>query len=264
MPQVTSLKPARAAQLATPATAWWAWLLLACAPLPLVAQFVAGGGDGFRFSPSIVSVTVRGGFDRPMAQSEIFDFTTTNLTIARNDFSSFSGAADIAVRVRPRLDVIVGVGRAQRRIPSEFRKFIDNNDRPIEQVTTLRRVPVTLGVRYALRPPGERISTFAWIPARFTPWIGAGGGVMNYRFAQTGDFVNFTTFAVFKDSYAAKGNAPMAYANVAAEFMLSTRIALTSDIRYSVACGTLGGSFERFDKIDLSGAAATMGLTLRY
>ena len=149
-------------------------------------------------------------------------------------------------------------------MPSEFRKFIDNDDRPIEQVTTLRRVPVSIGMRYALRSPGEQISKYAWIPTRFTPWIGLGGGFVSYRFEQEGDFVNFTNFAVFKDRYLAKGEARMAYASIGTEIMLNTRLGLATDLRYTAARGALGGSFEGFNKIDLSGAAATMGLTLRY
>ena len=86
---------------------------------------------------------------------------------------------------------------------------------------------------------------------------------MNYTFSQNGDFVDFETLNVFKQSFASTGWTPMAYGNVGVDVKITTRVALTGDLRYSMARGTLGGKFVGFDKIDLSGTAATMGLTLR-
>ena len=56
-------------------------------------------------------------------------------------------------------------------------------------------------VKLYLSAPGERIGTTAWIPARVSPWIGVGGGVMQYRFHQDGDFVDFQTNKVFSSIF---------------------------------------------------------------
>ena len=74
---------------------------------------------------------------------------------------------------------------------------MDNNDQPIEQTTTFERTPLTVNVRLDLVPPGRAIGSFAWIPSRLVPYVGAGVGGMRYRFKQDGDFVNFATNAVF-------------------------------------------------------------------
>lgn len=245
----------------------WRWVLIglaAAAPLPLLAQTQGQGGDGFLFRRPVVSLAIRAGYDRPMASSDIYKFATEQLTLSKGDFAAAGIQADLGVRVAERTEIVVSIGSANREKGSEFRKFTDLDEKPIQQVTSLRRIPMTLGVKYALTPPGDRIGKFVWIPNRLTPWIGAGAGVMSYTFTQSGDFVDFQTLNVFSQKLSSDGFTPMGYAHLGADLRLTTRLALTGDLRYSIARATLGQSFEGFDKIDLSGTAATMGITVRY
>jgi hypothetical protein len=255
-----SLAPAGASGLArrTLLTA-----LLSLAPLPLLAQPAGAVGDGFSFRRPILSLSIRGGYDRPFAGSDVFDFTTTNLTLSKADFAAAGLQLEVGVRVGDRTEIVASGGTARRSVPSEFRNFIDNNDQPIEQTTRLQRTPYTLGVKYALTAPAEQIGKFAWIPSRITTWVGAGGGFMNYDFSQVGDFVDFQTLNVFRDDLTSSGTAPLAYGHVGIDLRLSTRTALTGDIRYTYARARLSDAFVNFNSIDLSGAAATIGLTFR-
>jgi hypothetical protein len=240
--------------------------ILAVAPIELIAQDGWATGNGFFFHRPNFSLSVRGGLDRPTASSDVWNFSTTNLTLNKGDFIAAGYQVDLGARVTNRLEIVAASGMTDRTASSEFRKFIDNNDKPIEQRTRLRRVPVTLGVKYALTAPEERLGRLAWVPARFTPWVGAGGGAMNWSFSQIGDFVDFQTLNVFAQTYAASGWTPMVYANVGLDLKLSTRLGLTGDIRYSAARGSLsaeGSKFIGFNRIDLSGTAATMGITVR-
>ena len=223
-------------------------------------------GDGYFFHRPRVSLTFRGGYDRPTAGSDLYGFVTEQLTVSKGDFATSGMQADLGIRLSERTELVLSSGTAKRDVASEFRKYIDNNDQPIEQVTRLQRTPVAVGLRYALTSPGDRISKFAWIPARITPWVGGGAGVMSYKFRQTGDFVDFQTLNVFSDTYEASGWAPMAYANIGTELRLTTRFSLMADLRYTAARGNLNstrGVFSGFEKIDLSGGAASLGLTLR-
>ncbi|MDZ7632832.1 MAG: hypothetical protein U5K74_16205 [Gemmatimonadaceae bacterium] len=238
-------------------------LALAAAPIPLLAQSAGAVGDGFAFQRPILSLTVRGGYDRPSAGSEIYDFSTTNLTLSKGDFAAAGFLVDIGVRVSDRTEIVFSGGHSRRNAPSEFRDFIDNNDQPIEQTTRLRRTPIAAGVKFALTSPGEKIGKFAWIPARFTPWAGVGGGSMWYSFSQVGDFVDFQSLDVFPDQLTSDGWTPMGYAQLGADIRLTTRVSLTGDIRYTAARARMSNSFQGFDRIDLSGTAATMGFTLR-
>ena len=239
---------------------------LAIMPSRLHAQDGWATGDGYYFRRPTISLSIRGGVDRPTAAGDIWTFTTTNLTLNKGDFLAPGYQVDLGVRFNNRTEVVFASGLSLKSAGSEFRKFVDNKDQPIEQTTRLRRVPVTMGVRYALTPPEERLGRLAWVPARLTPWVGGGAGFMNYTFSQIGDFVDFQTLNVFKQEYAASGWTPMGYANVGLDVKLSTRIWLTGDIRYSAARAPLdtpGSKFVGFRNIDLSGTAATMGFTVR-
>jgi hypothetical protein len=238
-------------------------LALAATPLPVVAQSTLGG-DGFQFKPPVVTLTLRGGYDRPFGSGDIYSFTTRQLTLSKNDFAAYSAQFDLGFNLSPRVQLVIGGGTARSDKASEFRKYIDSNDQPIEQSTRLRRIPLTIGARYALRPTGEQIGRFAWIPSRLVPWAGAGVGSMNYSFSQVGDFVDVQTLNVFPQTLESSGWAPMAYANIGGDLGISTHLLLTGDLRYTFARGKLDGGFVGFNNIDLSGAAATMGFTLRY
>jgi hypothetical protein len=249
------------------ASAGWSRALLAlalcAATRPSLAQPAGAIGDGFAFRRPILSLTVRGGYDRPTAGSEIFDFATTNLTLSKGDFAAAGMQVDLGIRFTDRAEFVFSGGSARREAASEFRNFIDNNDKPIEQTTRLRRVPISIGLKYALTSPGERIGKFAWIPSRVTPWAGAGVGSMHYNFSQIGDFVDFQTLNVFRDELTSNGWAPMAYGHLGTDLRLTTRMSLTGDLRYTYSQTKLSAAFVGFNNIDLSGAAATMGFTLR-
>jgi hypothetical protein len=152
----------------------------------LVAAFAAvpsagraqQSGDGFLFGAPQGSFTLRGGWALARANSDLFSFTTRQLTLNRSDFSSPELGADFAIRVLSRTEVVLASSVAGVSKGSEFRGFIDNNNAPIQQHTWFTRVPVTLSVKQYLTSTGRSIGQFAWIPARLAPYVGAGGGMM--------------------------------------------------------------------------------------
>jgi len=235
-------------------------LLLAGTAGPSLAQ---SAGDGYLFHSPVVTLTVRGGYARASAGSDVFDDVTSNLTLDRGDFSSITGAGDIAVHVKPRVDLVFSAAFSRSHQKSEFRDFVDNNDLPIEQTTTFERVPLTANVRVNLAPPGRSIGRLAWIPSRVVPYVGAGVGAMRYEFNQEGDFVNFTTNGVFPAILAAEGWAFVAQGMAGVDYSLSTQLGVSLDARYLHARGDLGPSFKGYERIDLSGMTATVGLSFR-
>ncbi len=94
----------------------------------------AQSARGFLFREPRVTVTVFGGVALPSAGSDLFDFTTDELTVGKNDFNAPDFGADFAVRVSPRFDVTLGFAQSGSRTRSEFRDWVDNNDQPIVQV----------------------------------------------------------------------------------------------------------------------------------
>lgn len=238
---------------------------LALAMLPPVSVHAQPrGGDGFFFKRPSVTLAIRGGAVRPDANGELFDFVSRELTVDRGDFLSGSGVADVSVALRGRTEVQFTAGFSYRDVKSEYRDFIDNNDMPIEQSTSFRRVPLTLGLKYNLADPGRSVSQYVWIPARFAPYVSGGGGMMYYRFEQHGDFVDFQTFDVFSDRLKTSGWSGMAYGALGGTWTLTRSVGLNTEVRYDYAKAPVRQDFEGFNRIALSGVGLTAGFLFRF
>lgn len=234
----------------------------------LAAGSAAGaqGGPGFRFKAPTASLSLRAGFGAPSARSDLFDFVTDTLSLGRGDFGGMQLAADFALLASPgsRWALVLGVGHQSSSAMSDFRNWEDGDGRPIEQRTQFRQVPISLGVRAALTSPGRQIGSLAWVPAQLTPYVTAGGGTTWYRFRQRGDFVDFATFDVFNTTVQTSGWGATAYAGGGFDWTLHPGLAITTDARWQFGSADVGGDFEGFDRIDLSGLAITTGLTFRF
>jgi hypothetical protein len=220
-------------------------------------------GDGFLFGAPRASVSVHLGYADAGAGSELFTFVTDQLTLDRSDFSGLTAAANAGVRLTDRVDLTLAAAYAGSRRSSEFRDWVDLDDRSIEQRTRFERVPVTVGAKLYLLPRGRSVGRLAWIPAAYAPYVGVGAGMVWYRFKQDGDFVDFDTLDVFSDELESTGWAPAAQLVGGLDITLHPRVALTGEARYLKANAELDGDFEGFDPIDLSDLSATVGISVR-
>lgn len=233
---------------------------VATIPRPSLAQ---SAGDGFLFHIPVATWTVRGGFDHAFASGDLFNFVTKQLTIDRSDFSSATFGSNVAVRVSPVTDIVFDISYASVSRLSEFRDWVDQNNLPIQQRTSLRRVPITLGVRHYLSARGRAIGRFAWIPAAHDTYVGLGAGLMQYRFHQIGDFVDPQTLNVFPDEFESKAWTPVLHALAGVDLGLARFLMVNGEARYTWARGPMGRDYVGFHRIDLSGLSLTAGLSLR-
>ncbi len=233
---------------------------IAAVSRPSLAQ---SAGDGFLFHVPGGSWGVYGGFDRAIAGSDVFSFVTKQLTLNRADFSSAKFGSNVAIRLSPSNDIVFDVSYASVSRRSEFRDWVDQNNLPIEQTTSLRRIPITLSVKHYLASRGRSIGRFAWIPAARATYVGIGAGLMEYRFHQVGDFVDFQTLNIAPDEFESKGWTPELHALAGVDLALSRFIVLTGEARYTWAKGPMSRDFIDFNRIDLSGISVTAGFSLR-
>jgi opacity protein-like surface antigen len=249
-------------RLAAPSPARFAVvaLLAVGAAMPALAQ---RGGNGYLFGQPEVSLTIRGGYARANAGSDLFDQVTQDLTLSKGDFSGITVGAELGFALTSRLNISVDLGYSRSNKRSEFRKFIDNENLPIEQNTEFERLPLMVNLKAYLMPRGRSIGKLAWIPAPVAPWVGVGGGTMRYRFHQYGDFIDFNTKNVFRGDYNTDDWTTAFQGLAGADISLSPHIALTGEARYLWAKAPLGRDFSGFERIDLSGVSATLGLTYR-
>ncbi len=239
-------------------------VVFAAAALISVLPTSAFAQDGFFFKAPVVSLEVRVGRTGPAVGGGIFDDLTSNLTLERKDFAATTFAADASFRASGRMDVVIGTGYAKSSALSESREYVDQDDQPIVQTTRLSKLPVSAGARFYPLSRGEAIGQYAWIPRPFTPYVGAGAGLMHYRLEQQGDFVNYQDLSIFNDRLESTGNTVMAYGEGGASYWLNHRVGLSAGARYTFATADMRRDYEGFDNIDLSGFQASAGLAVRF
>ncbi|MGE0864437.1 MAG: hypothetical protein AB7P34_11095, partial [Vicinamibacterales bacterium] len=110
------------------------------------------------------SLGVRGEWVFASAGSDIYDFVTDQLTLEKSSFNAPGFGAELAFSISPRVDVVTGFDVAKSSTSSEYRDFVDNQNLPIQQETSLRQSNVFGAIKFAVLPRGRSISRFAWIP----------------------------------------------------------------------------------------------------
>lgn len=237
----------------------------------LAAAPAAGqGGDGYLFKEPRVSVSLRLGYEAmvgprsPGGNQDIFGFTQDLLTIGEGDHDALVIGGEVAIRVTPRLDLLLDISQAKSDIASEFRDWVDSNDLPIQQTTTFTRRPANLSFRYFLGDRGRRVSRFAWVPRNWVPYVGAGAGLTFFEFEQQGDFVDFDTLDVFFDRLDTSGRALTGHVLAGIQYSIAPQFVLTGEGRYRFGSGELQDDFVGFDNMDLSGLHLTVGLGVRF
>jgi hypothetical protein len=112
-----------------------------------------------------------------------------------SDFNGGSIGAEWLYGIGDYLEAGAGIGFSQRTVPSVY-EFLEADDgSEIEQDLKLRMVPFTATVRFI--PTGRRSS--------IQPYIGAGLGLIAWRYTETGSFVDIETSDIFRASYVDSG-----------------------------------------------------------
>jgi hypothetical protein len=231
---------------------------------PARAQQGSRGATDYLVGQPKVRFALSIGWDAATARSDFWDVAFDRFTFGRGSLAAPRVGAELGIPVGSRLEFVFGAGIAQRGASTEYRDLVDNADRPIEQETRLRRLPLSAGVRFNLVPAGRGVGTIAWIPRRVVPWVGAGGGVTRWTVRQRGDFVDFTDSTVFSNTFRSRGWAPSAYGAAGVDIGLGPRTSLAIEGRYTRARDRLGEDFIGFDPLDLSGVAVTAGFSWRF
>lgn len=237
-------------------------LVLAAALLSAPATVQAQ--DGYFFRAPIATFNLRAGVGGPVARDDLFEFFTDELTLERRDFTGVAVGADLAVRAASRIDVVFSLAHDASSSDSEFADWVDQDDQPIEQTTTLSRTPLTLGAKLYMTQRGRTLSKYAWVPATFTPYVLVGGGVMFYSLEQEGDFVDFETLSVFSRQFRSSHAGATWHAGAGGEWWVTRSLGLTLEGKYAWSKADLESDFADFGHIDLSGFQFTTGIALRY
>lgn len=196
----------------------------------------------------------------PRADSEVFDMITRELTLEKSDFRAWDFGLDAGFDLYEKVDLVFHYDYSKESPGSEFRDFLDEQDLPITQKTSLSQSSITAGIKYSLKPPGRQVGEYAWVPSRIVPFVEGGVGALYFTFEQDGDFVDSETLEIFTAYLKSSGWSEIVYLGGGTDIYLLKNMYLTLDLRYSWASGELYGGFVGFDDIDLSGLRVTAGI----
>jgi hypothetical protein len=171
------------------------------------------------------------------------------------DFKDFNGpsvGADYLVGFGDYFEVGAGIGYTNRTVDTIYDDFVRPDGTEIEQQLKLRVVPITATLR--VLPLGHTTP--------FQPYIGGGLGIYNWRYSETGDFVDFSLPGrpVFRESYTASGTSLGPVAVFGLRFPVGNAT-IGGEMRYQKAEGDLDERDFLGPKIDLGGLhySATVG-----
>ena len=120
------------------------------------------------------------------------DFLAFNI----KDFNGATVGAEWLAGIGDKLEAGLGAGYYARRVPAVYLNFVNANGTEIEQDIKLRVVPFTATVRFL--PMGHHNG--------IEPYIGAGVGVLAWRYSETGEFLA-TDRSIFRGNFVTKGSA---------------------------------------------------------
>jgi hypothetical protein len=169
------------------------------------------------------------------------------------DFNGPSVGGEWLVPFGEYLEGGIGVSFTRRTVPSVYQEFVDPDGTEVDQDLRLRMVPLTFSVR--LLPLGQHTG--------FQPYIGAGVGIVWWRYSETGEFVDPNAGnEIFRASYVATGDnaGPVVLGGVRAAGRTATA---GFEIRYQKAKGDLPANFVG-SKIDLGGWTYNFTVGVRF
>jgi hypothetical protein len=240
-------------------------LAVALIPLAVLAAPATGQRPDFRFDQPNGTIALFGGWSMPSEGSDLFDFAREELTVERGDFAGPLLGIEAAYRLMDWLDVVAGVEGMRAESRSEFRDWVDMDDLPIEQTNAFSWTRATASAKVYPLARGRTVGSHAWIPGRWAPFVGGGGGIAWYSFQQDGDFVDFDTLEVFRDLFRTTGTGASGHILAGLEISLSRQLVLRGEHRYYWGSAPVASSdFSGFDPIDLAGHRTTIGIATRF
>ena len=223
----------------------------------LLALVVLGiFGSGVASAQQQVSFSVGGFSPRSEDARTNSDVLVNNLDFLAFRISDFSGplfGAEYLTALGNNFDAGLGVGFYQRTVPTVYTDFTNSNGTEIEQDLKLRVVPFTATVRWL--PLGHHNGV--------EPYIGAGIGVFNYRYSESGQFLA-TDRSIFRGTFVGSGTAtgPVILGGI--------RVPVGSwgvggELRYQSAEGKLPADQDfSGSRIDLGGITYTFTINVRF
>jgi hypothetical protein len=229
-----------------------AWTVASVLTISVVSADSAAAQQSLNFS--LGYFTVRGEDARVEG-----DALVANRDLYLFEFSDFNSPSFGAEWVAPLGDFVefgAGIGLTSRGVDTIYDEFVRPDGSEIEQELKLRIIPITGTIRVNLT---GRHSTFQ-------PYVGGGIGMYNWRYSETGDFIDFTLPGrpVFRESYVNSGTSFGPVAVFGVRFLVGGSGTFGGEVRYQKAEGDLDEVDFLGPKIDLGGFHYNVTFGVRF
>jgi hypothetical protein len=217
----------------------------------LVQQVSADGLD-LRFGAFVPRA------DSGARAADRYDLHQDQMTIhkvEKNDWIGAGGGLEFNVNVARYLEIGVHLDGYGRRLATTYRDYTRSDDSEIEQTLDVSVLPIGLSLR--LVPPGRR--------GQIAPYATFGADLFVWQYEAHGDFIDFglESLPITYAEYKSHGVTPGVHVAVGLRVPITYDLSLTGEARYQWAEQDMGGDFSQ-NRIDLSGASASLGLRLRF
>ena len=226
-------------------------------PAPAQAQITRVTGSDSRQSFGVnLGAFLPNGEDSRVDHDVLFT-NLDSLLFEIDDFHGVTFGAEYLFGVTKYIEVGGDVSYYQKTAHSIYRDFFNEaTGGEIEQDLKLKIVPVTASVRFL--PLGRE--------AAVQPYIGIGASLLNWRYSETGDFVDFSDGTVFRESYVASGHKMTPVVIGGVRLPVADVWTFGGEFRWQDANDETGGRAAGFldDKIDLGGWTWTFNAHIRF
>ena len=193
---------------------------------------------------------------RGSTDCSIFTDNSELFTVRKSDWVGWYGGAEYSFDLAPHLEMGISLDGYSKTVPTNYRDFTRPSGDEIFQELKLTIVPLGFSLRVL---PLDHY-------APIQPYVTIGGDVIFYKYEEFGDFIRFDTpnLDVLSDSFASDGVAVGGHAAAGLRVPLGHDFAITAEGRYQFAQNRRMGRDFNQNRIDLSGASATIGVRLRF
>jgi hypothetical protein len=184
---------------------------------------------------------------------DVLNNNQTFLAFDINDFGGLSVGGEWLVGLGHFLEAGAGVSYSGQTVHSVYWDYVDSDGSEIDQDLELRLVPIAFTVR--VLPLGQS--------SPFQPYVGGGLGLINWRYREAGEFVDFGNGreifnAVYEESGTSTGPIFVGGARFAGR-----KLSAGGEVRYQHAHGDLPADFSG-PKIDLGGWTYNFTVGVRF
>jgi opacity protein-like surface antigen len=174
--------------------------------------------------------------------------------LKRKSWNGWTGGVQFNQRIHDLVELGFSVDYYGRTLDTSYRDFVTSDGREIFQTLKLDIVPV--GVQLRLGPTRR---------GQLSPYVAGGVDLFFWQYEEVGDFVDFEDPAntIIADDFISDGVTPGFHVAGGVRVPVSDDFSITAEGRYQWAKDDMGDDFAG-NRIDLSGASATVGINLRF